>query len=63
MSYKNSKKYLIHGMITFLIGLFMIIWGPIEFRGFPVSRSTGILVSLFGLGVIILEFFKKNKSN
>jgi hypothetical protein len=50
---------LIHGSITILIGLGIIIWGPIEFRGFPVDRWVGVLICIFGFGVIGVDVLKR----
>ncbi|MFH1672342.1 MAG: hypothetical protein ABIF87_02795 [Pseudomonadota bacterium] len=60
---KDNKMNLIHGSITILIGLGILIWGPIEFRGFPVNRSVGIIVCIFGLGVILVEVLKRKSKN
>ena len=53
----------IHGSITILIGLGILIWGPIDFRGFPLNRSIGIIVCIFGLGVILVEVLRRKSKN
>jgi len=50
----------IHGSITILIGLAILIWGPI---GFPVNRPVGIIVCIFGLGVILVEVLRRKSKN
>jgi hypothetical protein len=61
MQKKRSKINFIHGSITILIGSLIIIWGPINFRGFPVNPSVGLLVCFFGLIIIVVEIFKNRK--
>ena len=51
----------LHGSITIMIGLAIIIWGPINFRGFPVNQSVGLIICIFGLGIIVVEVRKKKK--
>ncbi len=63
MQKKRSKVNFVHGSITILIGLAIMIWGPINFRGFPVNSSVGLLVCLFGMIVILVEIFKGRKIN
>ena len=59
----NNKKNLIHGSITILIGVAILIWGPIDFRGAPVNRWIGTLVCMFGFAVVLLELLKKRSKN
>ena len=63
MSDQNNKINFIHGSIAILIGLGILIWGPIEFRGFPVNRSVGIIVYIFGLGVILVETLRRKSKS
>ena len=53
----------IHGSITILIGLGILIWGPINFRGFPVNRPVGIIVCIFGFGVILVGVLRRKLKN
>ncbi len=52
----------IHGSVMILIGMGVFLWGPIEFRGFPVQRSVGILSCIFGVGVILVEVIRQRRS-
>ena len=61
MQKKRSKINFVHGSITILIGSAIFIWGPINFRGFPVNSSVGLLVCFFGLIVILVEIIKNRK--
>jgi ABC-type Fe3+-siderophore transport system permease subunit len=58
---KKNKIYFIHGSIAILIGLVILIWGPIEVRGFPVKSSVGIIICIFGAAVILVELFRRKK--
>ncbi len=59
MGTKDNKMNLINGSITIIIGVAIIIWGPIEFRGFPVNRSVGIIICIFGITIILIEVIRK----
>jgi Flp pilus assembly protein TadB len=63
MQNKKNKINFIHGSIAILIGLGIIIWGPIGFRGFSVNSSVGFLICLFGLVVILVEILKNKRIN
>ena len=53
--------YKIHGLFALSIGLIILLWGPIEFRGFPIDRWVGVLIILLGTIVLGVEFYKRNK--
>lgn len=59
MGTKDNKMNLINGSITIIIGVAIIIWEPIEFRGFPVNRSVGIIICTFGITIILIEVIRK----
>lgn len=53
MSDKNTNKMnFVHGIIITLIGLIILIWGPIESRGFLVHRSVGIIICVWGIFIL-----------
>ena len=54
---------LIHGFITILIGLLILIWGPIDFRGAAVNRWVGAIVCMFGFTFLLVEVFRKRSKN
>ena len=63
MPRRDNKMNLIHGFITILIGLLILIWGPIDFRGAAVNRWVGAIVCMFGFAVVLVEVFgKRSKS-
>lgn len=51
----------IHGTITILVGLLILICGPIEFRGYLVDSWVGLLICMFGFGVVGREVLKKKR--
>jgi hypothetical protein len=63
MSRRDSKMNFIHGSITILIGLAILIWGPIDFRGAAVNRWVGIIVCIFGIGVVLVEVSRKRSKS
>ena len=54
---------LIHGSITISIGLAILIWGPIDFRGASVNRWVGIVVCMFGFAVVLVTVWRKRSKN
>jgi hypothetical protein len=63
MSRRDNKMNVIHGSITILIGLAILMWGPIDFRGAAVNRWVGIIVCIFGFGVVLVEVLRKRSKN
>lgn len=63
MPRRDNKMNLIHGSITILIGLAILMWGPIDFRGAPVNHWVGIIVCIFGFGVVLVEVLRKRSKN
>jgi ribosomal protein L37AE/L43A len=61
MTEKVDKKSITAGFITFIIGLLVYLFGPIDFRGAPVNRATGIIIGLFGIGVILTSIFRRKE--
>ena len=59
MARQNNKINFIHGFIVILIGLAILIWGPIDFRGTAVDRWVGVIVFIFGSAVVLVEVFRK----
>jgi hypothetical protein len=64
MTIKKSFGKLIIGVIVILCGA-DVLFGEIFYsRGYPVPRLAGILIIIFGVGYILIEYFKcKNKGN
>lgn len=60
---QSKKKTLIHGIVTISIGLVVFLLGPIEFRGFPVNASVGVIILAFGVLYIILGLKKQTFHN
>jgi hypothetical protein len=52
-----DKKSLLFGIVTLLFGLWVFLEGPIIARGAPISKGTGTLISLFGIGVSSVAVF------
>jgi len=52
---KLQKRNVIHGSVIILMGLTIIVWGPINFRGVPLNPSVGVVVCLFGIGFILID--------
>ena len=63
MPRRDNKMNLIHGSITILIGLAILMWGPIDFRGAPVNHWVGIIVCIFGFGVVLVEVLRKRSKS
>ena len=63
MPRRDNKINLIHGFITILIGLLILIWGPIDFRGAAVNRWVGAIVCVFGFTVLLVEVLRKRPKN
>ena len=63
MSRRDNKINLKHGFITILVGLAILIWGPIDFRGAVVNRWVGTIVCIFGFAVVLVEVFRKRSRN
>ena len=63
VSRRDNKINLIHGFITILIGLAILIWGPIDFRGAAVNRWVGTIVCIFGFALVLVEVFRKRSKN
>jgi hypothetical protein len=60
-SKQHNKNFLFHGIFTEIIGLAIYLFGPIEFRGFPVSKSTGLIICVFGFVLLSYEFIKRRR--
>jgi hypothetical protein len=60
---KDSRINFVHGFITILIGLSILIWGPIDFRGAAVNRWVGVIVCMFGFAVVLVEILRKRSKN
>ena len=63
MPRRDNKMNVIHGSITILIGLAILMWGPINFRGAAVNRWVGIIVCIFGFGVVLIEVLRERSKN
>jgi hypothetical protein len=63
MPRRDNRMNLIHGSITILIGLAILIWGPIDFRGASVNRWVGTIVCMFGFAVVLVEVLRKRSKN
>jgi len=60
---RDTKINFIHGFIVILIGLVILIWGPIDFRGAAVDRWVGAIVLMFGFAVVLAEVFRKRSKS
>jgi uncharacterized membrane protein HdeD (DUF308 family) len=63
MPRRNNKINFLHGFVAILIGLVILIWGPIDFRGAAVDRWVGTIVIIFGFAVVMAEIFRKRSKN
>jgi len=58
----NRIMTLLAGVALISLGLGFIFYGWDHLHGFPIPRSTGIIVSLFGIVVLLSALFRKRKS-
>jgi hypothetical protein len=63
MPRRYRRINLIHGSIMILIGLTILICGPIDFRGASVNRWVGTIVCIFGFAVVLVEVLRKRLKN
>ena len=63
MACRNNKINFIHGFVVILIGLVILIWGPIDFRGAVVDRWVGAIVFMFGFAVLLVEVFRRRSKS
>lgn len=44
-----KKSFIFNGIFVISIGLVALLKGPIDFRGFPINNSVGIIIIAFGV--------------
>lgn len=60
---RYNKINFIHGFFVILIGLVILIWGPIDFRGAAVDRWVGAIVLMFGFAIVLVAVLRKRSTS
>ncbi|MDY6789865.1 MAG: hypothetical protein SWH54_01235 [Thermodesulfobacteriota bacterium] len=63
MSQKIDKKSIGSGALVIIIGLYIYLFGPIQFRGAPVNKYTGLIISIFGFSVLLTAILRRREFN
>ena len=60
MKHKIIKSHLINGVVVILIGIVIFFKGPIDFRGYPINNSVGLIIIVFGALLFITGFKRRS---